>query len=58
MNRDQGASEACAFVRKMDFEPSNVKFDAAFEEQYQASDIGKEYNKITKETKQCLYTDF
>lgn len=31
MNREHGAREACAFVRKVDFEPSGVAFDAAFE---------------------------
>ena len=29
MERVSGATEACAFVRKTDFEPSNVKFDDA-----------------------------
>ena len=32
MDREQGAREACEFVRKLDFEPSNVAFDAAFAE--------------------------
>ncbi len=32
MNREQGAREACEFVRKIDFEPSSVAFDAAFAE--------------------------
>jgi sugar phosphate isomerase/epimerase len=31
MDREHGAREACAFVRRMDFEPSKVAFDAAFE---------------------------
>ncbi len=31
MNREHGAREACAFVKRMDFEPSAVAFDAAFE---------------------------
>jgi sugar phosphate isomerase/epimerase len=31
MNREHGAREACEFVRKLDFTPSNVQFDAAFE---------------------------
>ena len=31
MNREHGAKEACEFVRKLDFTPSNVQFDAAFE---------------------------
>ncbi len=29
MNREAGATEACAFVRKCDFEPSQVAFDEA-----------------------------
>lgn len=32
MDREFGATEACAFVRKNDFAPSNVAFDAAFAE--------------------------
>jgi sugar phosphate isomerase/epimerase len=32
MDRERGAAEACAFVRKLDFEPSNRAFDAAFNE--------------------------
>ncbi|RMH11122.1 MAG: sugar phosphate isomerase/epimerase, partial [Planctomycetota bacterium] len=32
MDRVHGGTEAAAFVRSMDFEPSNVAFDAAFEE--------------------------
>ena len=31
MDRDHGAKEALEFVRKVDFPPSNVAFDAAFE---------------------------
>mgnify|MGYP000938546505 CR=1 FL=1 len=31
MDREFGAAEACAFVRKLDFPPSSVAFDAAFE---------------------------
>ncbi|HSR67540.1 MAG TPA: sugar phosphate isomerase/epimerase family protein [Acidobacteriota bacterium] len=31
MDREHGAAEACAFVRKIDFKPSEVAFDAAFE---------------------------
>ncbi len=31
MQRDFGAREACEFVRQVDFAPSNVAFDAAFE---------------------------
>jgi len=30
MNRDQGAPEACAMVRRLELTPSNVAFDAAF----------------------------
>ena len=30
MNREQGAREACAFVKKVDFTPSNIAFDGAF----------------------------
>ncbi len=30
MDRDHGAAEAADFVKKLDFAPSNVKFDAAF----------------------------
>lgn len=32
MNREHGAREACEFVRKLDFEPSRLAFDAAFAE--------------------------
>jgi len=31
MDREFGATEACAFVKKLDFAPSAVAFDAAFE---------------------------
>ncbi len=31
MDREHGAREACAFVRNVDFKPSDVAFDAAFE---------------------------
>ena len=31
MNRDFGAAEAASFVKRMDFTPSNVQFDAAFD---------------------------
>ena len=31
MHRDQGGREACEFVRRIDFAPSDVQFDAAFE---------------------------
>jgi sugar phosphate isomerase/epimerase len=30
MDREHGAKEACEFVKKLDFEPSRVAFDAAF----------------------------
>ena len=36
MDREQGAQEACEFVKKIDFEPSRVAFDAAFEKAEQA----------------------
>ena len=32
MDREHGSTEACAFVNEIDFEPSDVAFDAAFEE--------------------------
>jgi sugar phosphate isomerase/epimerase len=32
MDREHGAREACDFVRKLDFQPSSVAFDAAFAE--------------------------
>jgi sugar phosphate isomerase/epimerase len=31
MNREHGAQEACDFVKDLDFEPSDVQFDAAFD---------------------------
>jgi len=31
MNREFGATESCDIVKKSDFTPSNVAFDAAFE---------------------------
>lgn len=31
MDREHGAAEACRFVRQLDFKPSEVAFDAAFE---------------------------
>jgi sugar phosphate isomerase/epimerase len=31
MDREHGAAEACAFVKRLDFAPSHVAFDAAFE---------------------------
>lgn len=33
MERDHGAKEACEFVKSVDFAPSNVAFDAAFDEE-------------------------
>jgi sugar phosphate isomerase/epimerase len=33
MDRDNGAKEALEFVKRMDFEPSKVAFDAAFEKE-------------------------
>jgi len=35
MDRDHGAKEACEFVREVDFEPSAVAFDAAFDKEQQ-----------------------
>jgi sugar phosphate isomerase/epimerase len=32
MDREHGARESCQFCRNVDFEPSNVRFDAAFED--------------------------
>ena len=32
MDREHGAKESCEFVKKLDFAPSSVAFDAAFEE--------------------------
>jgi len=31
MNRDEGAREACQFVKDVDFNPSEISFDSAFE---------------------------
>ena len=31
MDREHGATEACAFVKRLDFESSVIAFDAAFE---------------------------
>ena len=33
MEREHGAEEACQFVKSLDFEPSTVAFDAAFQEE-------------------------
>jgi len=38
MDRDHGAKEACEFVRKIDFEPSQLAFDAAFDKEEQAKE--------------------
>jgi sugar phosphate isomerase/epimerase len=35
MDREHGATEACAFVRSLDFPPSAVAFDAAFDKKNQ-----------------------
>jgi len=35
MDRDQGAAEACDFVKTIDFQPSQVAFDAAFDKDEQ-----------------------
>jgi len=32
MDREHGAAEACEFVKKIDFKPSDIAFDAAFDE--------------------------
>src|SRR3990172_1546461 len=37
MDREHGAKEALEFVRRLDFEPSKVAFDAAFDKEEQAS---------------------
>lgn len=31
MDREHGTMEACVFVQNLDFEPSKVAFDAAFD---------------------------
>jgi sugar phosphate isomerase/epimerase len=36
MDREQGATEACAFVKKVDFKPSAIVFDAQFDKKKQA----------------------
>ena len=36
MDREHGATEAAAFVKKVDFAPSKVAFDAAFDKKAQA----------------------
>ncbi len=35
MDRDHGAKEACEFVKRVDFEPSRLAFDAAFDKEEQ-----------------------
>ena len=35
MDREHGAKEACEFVKRLDFEPSKVAFDAAFDKDEQ-----------------------
>ncbi len=35
MDREHGAKEACQFVRKIDFQPSRIAFDAAFDKEEQ-----------------------
>jgi sugar phosphate isomerase/epimerase len=36
MDREHGAKEACEFVKKLDFKPSKIAFDAAFDKQRRA----------------------
>jgi sugar phosphate isomerase/epimerase len=36
MNRDQGAAEACDYVRSIEITPSDIAFDAAFDKEEQA----------------------
>ena len=31
MDREQGATEACSFVKRVDFKPSAIVFDAQFD---------------------------
>ncbi|MCB0097294.1 MAG: hypothetical protein KDE46_16300, partial [Caldilineaceae bacterium] len=31
-DREHGATESCAFTKKLDFAPSDIAFDAAFAE--------------------------
>ena len=40
MDREHGAAEACAFIRRMDFKPSDVTFDAQFAREGQFQDDG------------------
>ncbi len=39
MDRDHGAKEACEFVKKLDFEPSQIAFDAAFAKDEEAEKV-------------------
>ena len=32
MDREHGAQESCEYVKNLDFEPSDIAFDAAFED--------------------------
>ena len=34
MDREHGARESCEYVREIDFSPSGMAFDAAFEEKH------------------------
>jgi len=36
MERERGAKESCEFLRKIDFAPSNLAFDGAFDKAAQA----------------------
>ena len=35
MDRFHGATEACAFTKKVDFKPSSLAFDSAFDKENQ-----------------------
>jgi sugar phosphate isomerase/epimerase len=39
MDREHGATEACAFVKRMDIAPSDIAFDAAFAKDVSTKDI-------------------
>jgi hypothetical protein len=39
MDREHGATEACAFVKRMGFAPSDIAFDAAFAKDDATKDI-------------------
>ena len=32
MDREHGAGESCEYVKNLDFEPSDIAFDAAFDD--------------------------